>query len=89
MKRHILSIRTIIHSVIATLLIMTLLMGFVVVEKNTRKIGFAESKPWLIYKDSTDEGHYLKIRFMDEFYTLDFSCVYTVTDVISQFILQN
>ncbi len=84
MKRRILSLKTILHSMIATLLVLTLLVGFIVVEKNTRKIGFADSKPWIVYKDDAEDGHYIKIRFMDECYTLDFSGLYVVTDFITE-----
>ena len=52
---------------IATSLILLLLLGFIIVEKNTRKIGFADNNPWFIYKDSYDDGHYFKIRFMNKF----------------------
>ena len=69
---------------ISTLLVMTLLVGLIVVEKNTRKIGFADSKPWLIYKDNPTDGHYLQIRVLDDFYTLDFSDLYTATDAIAE-----
>lgn len=82
MQKKFLSIRTIFNSMISTFLILTLLMGFIIVEKNTRKIGFADNNPWLIYKDSEKDGHFLKVRFMNEFFVFDFSCLYDVTDMI-------
>ena len=84
MYRQLLSIKTILNSMVSTLLLLLLVMGFIVVEKNTRKIGFADNNPWFICKDSRDEGHYIKIRFMNGFYMLDFSSVYDVTDLIAK-----
>lgn len=83
MQKHILSIKTVLNSMISTLLLLTLLMGFIIVEKNTRKIGFADNNPWFICKDSRTDGHYIKIRFLDKSYTFDFSALYDVTDAIS------
>lgn len=83
MKKQNLSLKTILHSMISTLLTITLLMGLIVVEKNTRKIGFADNNPWFICKDNPDDGHYIKIRFMSRFYTLDFSGLYVVTNAMS------
>ena len=83
MRGKIESIKTVVHSVLSTLLVMTLLGGFIVVEKNTRKIGFADSKPWIIYKDNATDGHYLQVRILDDFHTLDFAGLYTVTDAIA------
>ena len=82
MNKKISSLKTIVHSMISTLLVMTLLVGLIVVEKNTRKIGFADSKPWFIYKDNATDGHYLQVRILDDSYTLDFSGLYTVTDAM-------
>ena len=82
MKGKISPIKTIVHSMISTFLVIILLVGFIVVEKNTRKIGFADSKPWIIYKDNATDGHYLQVRILDDFHTLDFAGLYTVTDAI-------
>ena len=82
MKEKISPIKTIVHSMISTFLVIILLVGFIVVEKNTRKIGFADNKPWIIYKDNTTDGHYLQVRILDDSYTLDFSGLYTVTDAM-------
>ena len=73
---------------ISTLLLLTLLMGFIIVEKNTRKIGFADNNPWFICMDSPSNGHYIKIRFMNQFYTFDFSSLYYVTDAMSEAVCQ-
>lgn len=88
MQKQILSIKTVFNSMISTLLILILLMGFIVVEKNTRKIGFADNNPWFIYKDSTFDGHYFKIRFMNESFVVDFSGLYDVTDEILNYVNQ-
>ena len=99
MQKKILSIKTIFNSMIATSLILLLLLGFIIVEKNTRKIGFADNNPWFIYKDSYDDGHYFKIRyrrrtvleeirFMNKFCTVDFSGLYNVTDAILNYVNQ-
>lgn len=88
MQKQILSIKTIFNSMISTLLLLTMLMGFIIVEKNTRKIGFADNDPWFFYKDSNEEGHYMKIRFMNKYYVMDFSCLYDLTNVISQNVIQ-
>ena len=77
-----LSIKTIFNSMISTMMVLLLLIGFIVVEKNTRKIGFTDNNPWFVYKDSYEDGHYFKVRFLDKFFTLDFSSLYTVTDII-------
>lgn len=83
MRRQSLSVKTILYSAISTLLILILLSGFVVAEKNTRKIGFADSEPWFIYKDSGENEHYVKLRFMGKAYTIDFSYLYDITNIIS------
>ena len=88
MKGKISSLKTIVHSMISTLLVITLLVGLIVVEKNTRKIGFADSKPWIIYKDNSNDGHYLQVRVLDDFYTLDFSGLYTATDAIVEVLIK-
>ena len=88
MQKKILSIKSIFNSMIATSLILLLLLGFIIVEKNTRKIGFADNNPWFIYKDSYDDGHYFKIRFMNKFCTVDFSGLYNVTDAILNYVNQ-
>lgn len=82
LQKQILSIKTIFNSMISTLLILTLLMGFIVVEKNTRKIGFADNNPWFVYKDSYTDGHYFKVRIMNESFVVDFSWIYDITDEI-------
>ena len=69
---------------ISTWMMLTLIMGFIVVEKNTRRIGFADNNPWFVYKDSQTDGHYVKIRFMNKSQIIDFSCIYAITDEISQ-----
>ncbi len=84
MKGKVSAVKTVVHSMISTLLVMTLLVGLIVVEKNTRKIGFADSKPWIIYKDNSSDGHYLQVRVLDDFYTLDFAGLYVATDAISE-----
>lgn len=84
LQKKFLSIKMILNSMISTLLLLSLLIGFIVVEKNTRRIGFADNNPWVIYKNSCQSGHYVKFKFMDCFYTIDFSCLYDVTDIISQ-----
>lgn len=86
MQKKFLSIKTVFNSMIATSLVLFLLMGFIIVEKNTRKIGFADNNPWFIYKDSYNDGHYFKIRFMDKFCTIDFSALYNVTDTILDYV---
>lgn len=73
---------------ISTLLILTLLMGFIVVEKNTRKIGFADVDPWFVYKSSYEEGHYFKIKFMQHSFFMDLSPIYGTTDVILERVIQ-
>ena len=88
LQKQILSIKTIFNSMISTLLFLILLMGFIIVEKNTRKIGFADNNPWFIYEDSHDDGHYFKIRFMNESCTVDFSGIYDVTDAILNYVNQ-
>ena len=88
MEGKISSVKTIVHSIISTLLVIILLVGFIVVEKNTRKIGFADSKPWIIYKDNPTDGHYLQVRVLADFYTLDFSGLYTVTDAVIEAVLR-
>lgn len=88
MKGKISAVKTVVHSMISTLLVMTLLVGLIVVEKNTRKIGFADSKPWIIYKDNSNDEHYLQVRVLDDFYTLDFTGLYTVTDAMTEAIHQ-
>lgn len=88
LQKQILSIKTIFNSMISTLLILILLMGFIVVEKNTRKIGFADNNPWFIYKDSNSYGHYFKVRFMNESFVVDFSGLYDVTDAILNYVNQ-
>lgn len=82
MRKKMLSIKTIFNSMISTMMVLLLLIGFIVVEKNTRKIGFIDNNPWFVYKDSYEDGHYFKVRFLDKFFTLDFSSLYTVTDII-------
>ena len=77
-------VKTVFCSMISTWLLLALIMGFIVVEKNTRSIGFADNNPWFIYKDSQYDGHYIKIRFMNKPQVIDFSCIYTITDEISQ-----
>lgn len=84
LQRKILSIKIIVSSMISTLLLLSLIIGFIIVEKNTRKIGFADDAPWIIYKNNYQSGHYVKLKFMDAFYTIDFSYLYDVTDAISQ-----
>lgn len=88
MKGKISAVKTVVHSMISTLLVMTLLVGIIVVEKNTRKIGFEDNKPWLIYKDNSNDGHYLQVRVLDGLYMLDFTRLYTITDTIAGAIIQ-
>ena len=88
MKKCKLSIRSILYSTISTLLVLTLLSGFVIAEKNTRKIGFADNEPWFIYKDDLNEGHYVGFRFMGGTYKLDFSFI-CISQIICQKILIN
>lgn len=83
MRKQNLSIKTILYSAISTLLILILLSGFVVAEKNTRKIGFADNEPWFIYKDNVENEHYVRFRFMGKDYTIDFSYLYDITNLIS------
>lgn len=84
MKNKRFSMRTITCSMISTLLLLGLFTGFVIAEKNTRRIGFADNAPWLICKDDKQEGHYIGFRFMGKTYTLDFSILYDVTDKITE-----
>ncbi len=81
-------IRTVFYSMISTWLMLTLIMGFIVVEKNTRRIGFADNNPWFVYKDSQNDGHYIKIRFMNKPQVIDFSFIYAITDEISHNVSQ-
>lgn len=67
---------------------LTLIMGFIIVEKNTRRIGFADNNPWFVYKDSQNGGHYIKIRFMNKPQVIDFSFIYAITDEISHNVSQ-
>lgn len=73
---------------ISTWLMLTLIMGFIIVEKNTRRIGFADNNPWFVYKDSQNDGHYIKIRFMNKPQVIDFSFIYAITDEISHNVSQ-
>ncbi len=81
-------IRTVFYSMISTWLMLTLIMGFIIVEKNTRRIGFADNNPWFVYKDSQNDGHYIKIRFMNKPQVIDFSFIYAITDEISHNVSQ-
>lgn len=80
--------RTVFYSMLSTWLTLALIMGFIVVEKNTRRIGFADNNPWFVYRDSPNDGHYIKIRFMNKPQIIDFSCIYDITDEISQNVSQ-
>ena len=84
MKKYKLSIKSILYSAISTLLVLILFSGFVIAEKNTRRIGFADNEPWFIYKDSLNEGHYVGFRFMGETFKVDFSFIYDITNMLSE-----
>lgn len=77
------SFKTIVCSMISTLLLLALFAGFIVAEKNTRSIGFADNDPWFVYKDDAKNGHYVGFRFMGKLYNIDFSALYDITDKIT------
>lgn len=65
-----------------TQLILVLLCGLIIAERNTRKIGFGDNRPWLEVQNSQEKGHYIDLRFMDNSYKLDFDIYYSAMDKI-------
>lgn len=85
MKKDKKSFKIIISSMLTFQLIFVLFAGFIIAEKNTRKIGFADYSPWFISKNDT-EGHLIKFKFMGEYLTIDFSKPYEKLDAISSYV---
>lgn len=85
MKKDKKSLKIILSSMITFQLLFMLFAGFIVVEKNTRKIGFADYSPWVILKND-DQSHFMKFKFMGKYFTVDFSEPYQKLDSISKYI---
>lgn len=85
MKKDKKSLKIILSSMITFQLLFMLFSGFIVAEKNTRRIGFADYSPWAILKNDSQD-HFLKFRFMGQYLTINFSEPYQKLDDISKYI---
>lgn len=85
MKKNNKSLKIIISSMLAFQLLFMLFAGFIVAEKSTRKIGFADYSPWVILQND-EQCHFVKFRFMGQYLTIDFSEPYQKLDNISKYI---
>ncbi len=59
-------------SMMATFYVLSLILGFIYVEKNARNVILEDSPPFLVYKRNNFKFEFLKIHFMGKDYTLIF-----------------
>ena len=59
-------------SLISTSLILILLSGFIIVEKNTRHIAFGDCTPFMQYEINSKKLEYFSIHFMGNNYNIRF-----------------
>ncbi len=57
-------------SMMSTLLLIFLSIGFIIVEKNTRLVAFGDSNPFLVYKHENFRISYAKVHFMGKDYII-------------------
>ncbi len=89
MRRYKKEVRYAICSFLCTLLILFLLAGFVIADKNTRRIGFGDEEPIIVLGNRVNQPCALSIRFMDKKYTLDFTDEYNLKKSIDGKIKSN
>lgn len=62
------NIRIFLCSVTSSILFLSLLCGFVIVEKNTRYVAFGDNSPFFVYKYSHLNKMFIKLHFMGRDY---------------------
>ncbi len=85
MKNSKFSPKIILYSIITTYLIISLIAGLVIAEKNTKSVGFPNSEPMFVFKNNNDE-HFIKLMFLGNSYQIDFSNIHYYIDEVSSYV---
>lgn len=57
-------------SLAGTFLLLTLLCGFILVEKNTRYIAFGDNTPFFVYQQEKNMPYFVRLHFMGSDYVI-------------------
>lgn len=88
MKKLKISWNIVIISSLVTALLIILFVGFLITEKNAQKIGFTNSEPF--FSISNDKAQkFIQLKYMGNFFKIDFYPLYTITDKISKFVCES
>lgn len=82
-------IRCLLYSAGLTWLLLFMISGFLIADKNIRKVGFNDDEPLLILENENHEPCYVSFRFMDKIYYLDFTIEYHLKKGIDDRIKSN
>lgn len=85
MKKLKISWDIVVVSSLVTALLIILFVGLLIAEKNTQRIGFADSAPFFSVANNRTEK-FIQLKYMGNFYKIDFYPLYNVTDKISKFV---